>query len=226
MKTSINSNKIRGAFIGLGALVLIATTHAATIDLGGTGAGATTSVGVDPPAYDEGLFQLEEPGPAFSGGVVDVTTSTTCDLSPTGGDLQFTTIGGVAYATFQLEMNEQGKKDGFTIDAFSVSLGGSTLWDMGGDTINVQPTSTISFESNGLVQIYIPASAFSSVDVLDTLKINVDLGETGAAVDSVGLAEGDGTTSPISTGGPIPEPSTTLLTLLGAAFLMLKRRQR
>ena len=141
----INNNALRTAALSL--LVFPAIASAATIELGGAG---LTSVEVDPISFDPGRVEiLAVDGPAIISGPTNANGTTP---TFTGNDLQFTTFGPVAYATFALDVNEPsgGSGPNFSIDGFTLTneTSSTTLWDMDGtampgNLVNVQPITDI-----------------------------------------------------------------------------------
>ena len=171
--------------------------------------------------------------PTGSGITDSVTSGGAAGLSMTTADLNFTTIDGVVYAEFVLNLNEPGNPAGsvFDIEDFEITSSGESLWKLDATidyTINVNQSDVVDFNNGGNdvdVAIYVPVSA---LELFDGDSFNVDLTisglSSGGNPDVFANGAGDGTTTYVFPS--IPEPTTIGCLILSFALISFRRARQ
>ncbi len=155
---------------------------------------------------------------------IDLTTATPWTF--TKSQLNFTTLGdGEVYAEFVILMNEGGNGNSITMNEFTLSNGGSSLWDLdsGEDSQVTFNEGSINFNQGGTsaeIAIYIHHSVFTSLADTDTISTTFDFTAGTGGPDFIGFGAGDGSTPPV-----IPEPSAMALMMIAGLGLGFCRRR-
>jgi len=245
------------ALAAAGMFALAGIANAAVVDLGTSGSGSVTN------QYGTAIFQTNNDHPTGTG-VYDPFLTLQANGSEQGynsstgnfdtkrepqwnheirfSDLQATTINGVQYFGFSVDVNEPGgSKAGISLDALTIwtsntvrsststnSSGnfngslGTLRYDLGGNQILYTDANTGS--GGGDINIYIPVSAFAGTQANDFVYMYQRWGSADAMTQG-GFEE----TSLIRGLAPVPEMSTIfpivgLIVAVGSTSVLRRRR--
>jgi len=244
------------ALIAAGMFSLAGLAQATVIDLGSSGSGSITN------QYGTALFQTNNDHPTGTGvynpfltvqnspweqgynssvGNFDTKREPQWNHEIKFSDLQATTINGVQYFGFSVDVNEPGgNKAGISLDGLSIwtsamtqsststdangffngSLG-TLRYDMGANTVLYNDQNTGS--GGGDINIYIPISAFAGANANDFVYMYQRWGNADASQG--GFEE----TALIRGLAPVPEmsalfPIVGLIVAVGSTSLLRRRR--
>jgi hypothetical protein len=244
------------ALIAAGMFALAGIAQATVVNLGSSGSGSITN------QYGTALFQTNNDHPTGTGvynpfltvqndpweqgynssaGNFDTKREPQWNHEIKFSDLQVTTINGLQYFGFSVDINEpNGNKAGISLDAFrlftSATLQSSTStdsngffngslgvlrYDLGANQVLYNDQNTGS--GGGDINIYIPVSAFAGTNANDYVYLYQRWGNSDASQG--GFEE----TSLIRGLAPVPEmsaffPIVGLLVAVGSTSLLRRRR--
>jgi hypothetical protein len=215
---------LRHALLMLSLVLAMFKAEAATVLTIETGANNPLEVAS---GGQEAIFLVTE-GPSVGDGLYRYFRRCWRSQHMTTSDLNFTTVNGIVYVEFVINVNEPGNTAGATFDleSFEVSSGGVSLWNLDANvdyTIQVNAVDGVAFNNGGNdtdLAIYVPVSAlnFNDGDAI-TIELTTSGLHNGGNPDVFAIGGGDGTLYTF----PIPEPTTSACLLLGFAFLSLRR---
>jgi hypothetical protein len=243
------------ALVAAGMFAIAGIAQATVLDLGSSGSGTVggalfqtnndhpTGTGV----YDPFLTVQNSPweqGYNSSTGNFDTKREPVWNHEIKFSDLQVTTINGIAYFGFSVDVNEpNGSKAGISLDAFSVytsstlqsststnSSGffngslGTLVYSLGNNQVLYTDQNTGS--GGGDINIYIPVSAFAGTQANDYIYLYQRWGNS----DSTNTTQGGFEETSLIRGlAPVPEmsaffPIVGLLVAVGSTSILRRRR--
>ena len=142
-------------------------------------------------------------------------------------------IDGAPYFELFLRLNETGGPNNYALlTDFSLTVNGTTLWDLASQNLGSTSGNEISFADFGPgnnqadASIHVPVDIFVGVNSTELVTIRATLDNIEAGADFIAAREGEFLPDGPIRVPPIPEPKRALLILLACVWLLMRRSRK